>query len=43
MLDTAERTTLQQLAREQLPGLYALARHLVGTDPGRRTWSRRRC
>jgi RNA polymerase sigma-70 factor, ECF subfamily len=34
MLDTAERTTLQQLAREQLPGLYALARHLVGTDPG---------
>jgi RNA polymerase sigma-70 factor, ECF subfamily len=33
MLDTAERTTLQQLAREQLPGLYALARHLLGSDP----------
>lgn len=33
MLDTAERTTLQQLAREQLPGLYALARYLVGSDP----------
>jgi RNA polymerase sigma-70 factor, ECF subfamily len=33
MLDTTERTTLQQLAREQLPGLYALARHLVGSDP----------
>jgi RNA polymerase sigma-70 factor, ECF subfamily len=33
MLDTDERTTLQRLAREQLPGLYALARHLVGGDP----------
>jgi RNA polymerase sigma-70 factor, ECF subfamily len=33
MLDTAARTTLQQLAREQLPGLYALAWHLVGSDP----------
>jgi RNA polymerase sigma-70 factor, ECF subfamily len=31
MLDTAERTTLQQLVREQLQGLYALARHLVGS------------
>lgn len=33
MLDTAVCTTLQQLAREQLPGLYAFARHLVGSDP----------
>lgn len=34
MLDTAERTTLQQLAREQLSGLYALSRHLVGGGTG---------
>lgn len=27
-LGVAERTTLQSLARDQLPGLYALARHL---------------
>lgn len=30
MLETAERTSLQALAREQLPGLYALARQLAG-------------
>jgi RNA polymerase sigma-70 factor, ECF subfamily len=33
MLDTAARTTLQQLVHEQLQGLYALAWHLVGSDP----------
>lgn len=30
MLETAERTTLQALARAELPGLYALARQLAG-------------
>lgn len=33
MLETAERTALRQLAKEQLPRLYALARHLGGADP----------
>jgi RNA polymerase sigma-70 factor, ECF subfamily len=32
MLRTGERRALQQLAREQLPGLYALARNLDGQD-----------
>jgi RNA polymerase sigma-70 factor, ECF subfamily len=32
MLDTAERTSLRELARAQLPGLYALARQLAGAD-----------
>lgn len=31
MLETAERTTLQALARAELPGLYALARQLAGS------------
>ena len=30
MLETTDRTSLQALAREQLPGLYALARQLAG-------------
>ena len=33
VLETDERTALRQLAREQLPRLYALARHLGGADP----------
>ncbi|MBW3620503.1 MAG: RNA polymerase sigma factor [Actinobacteria bacterium] len=32
MLETAERTSLQALARAELPGLYALARQLAGTS-----------
>lgn len=32
VLDTRNRTALQQLAREQLPGLYSLAWHLAGTE-----------
>ncbi|HSL60049.1 MAG TPA: sigma-70 family RNA polymerase sigma factor [Acidimicrobiales bacterium] len=37
MLGTSERTALQQLTREELPGLYSLARRLGGVggaDPG---------
>jgi RNA polymerase sigma-70 factor, ECF subfamily len=30
MLETAQRTALQELARDELPGLYALAWHLAG-------------
>ena len=33
MLQTTEKTALQQLARDELPGLYALARRLGGEDP----------
>lgn len=29
---TAQRASLRRLAKEQLPGLYAFARHLVGRD-----------
>ncbi|WP_205745942.1 sigma-70 family RNA polymerase sigma factor [Egibacter rhizosphaerae] len=32
MLETEDRTALQLLAREELPGLYALARRLAGAD-----------
>jgi RNA polymerase sigma-70 factor, ECF subfamily len=32
VLQAAERATLQQLARQELPGLYALARRLAGAD-----------
>jgi RNA polymerase sigma-70 factor, ECF subfamily len=32
MLRTTDRAALQQLARDQLPGLYALARNLAGQD-----------
>jgi RNA polymerase sigma-70 factor, ECF subfamily len=32
MMQTRERAALQQLAREELPGLYALARRLAGPD-----------
>lgn len=32
MLRTTEKTALQQLARDELPGLYALARRLGGAD-----------
>jgi RNA polymerase sigma-70 factor, ECF subfamily len=32
MLQTRERAALQQLARDELPGLYALARRLAGAD-----------
>lgn len=31
MLETADRTSLQDLARAELPGLYALARQLAGS------------
>lgn len=31
-METADRRALQQLARRELPGLYALARHLAGQD-----------
>jgi RNA polymerase sigma-70 factor, ECF subfamily len=34
LLQTHERTALQRLARDELPGLYALARRLGGVDPG---------
>jgi RNA polymerase sigma-70 factor, ECF subfamily len=34
VLRTTERTALQQLAREELPSLYGLARRLGGADPG---------
>jgi RNA polymerase sigma-70 factor, ECF subfamily len=34
VLQTSERTALQRLARDELPGLYALARRLGGHDPG---------
>ena len=33
VLDTRERTALQRLARQELGGLYALARGLGGPDP----------
>jgi RNA polymerase sigma-70 factor, ECF subfamily len=32
VLDTTDRAALQQLARDELPGLYALARRLAGSD-----------
>ena len=32
MLDTTDRAALQQLARDELPGLYALAWRLAGPD-----------
>ena len=32
VLDTTNRAALQQLARDELPGLYALARRLAGPD-----------
>ncbi len=31
-METGHRKALQQLARRELPGLYALARHLAGQD-----------
>ena len=33
MLDVGERSTLQRLARQELSGLYRLARRLGGADP----------
>jgi RNA polymerase sigma-70 factor, ECF subfamily len=33
-LETSERSALQELARAELPGLYALARRLGGVDAG---------
>jgi RNA polymerase sigma-70 factor, ECF subfamily len=34
VLETSEQTALQRLARDELAGLYALARRLGGADPG---------